>query len=139
MCDCWWVVGGKCRETKEMFIVISDVRDKESLGKIIFDHVRSGSRIFTDGWKGYNGLRLMGLQYTHQTVNHSQHFVNPNDRNVHTNTIERAWRNLRESIPLQTRKCDIESHIETFLFFHNNATPEKTPFDLLLDLYKVTG
>ena len=116
--DLWWVVGGICRQTSEMFAVVTDKRDRQSLSKIIFENVDSKSTIYTDCWRGYNKLEQMNLDYVHKTVNHSYNFVNPFDRDVYTNTVERSWRSLRDNIPYGVGLNEVESCIERFLFFH---------------------
>ena len=117
--ESWWVVGGVCRQTSEMFVEIVFDRSQDTLSKIIFENVESGTTIITDCWPGYNKLQRMNLNYTHQKVNHSQNFVSPEDRNIYTNTIERGWRSLREGIPMGVHLEEVESYIERFLFFHH--------------------
>ena len=62
-------------------------------------YVRKGSKIYTDGWKGYCFVFAL---YTHYTVNHKRHFVDP-VTGVHTNTIEGNWAPLKKSIPSRLR------------------------------------
>ena len=83
-----WVLGGICRETKEIFLVIcpNNKRDKQTLLSIIKDKVEKGTRILTDGWAAYKTLGEEG--YSWDFVNHSEHFVKPGAPDVHTNTIE---------------------------------------------------
>jgi hypothetical protein len=92
-----WVVGGICRETRETFAVAVQDRSAETLCAVIVEHVAVGSRIITDCWRGYE--RLAEHDYTHQRVNHSENFVHPGDSTVHTNTIERHWRTLKDIVP----------------------------------------
>jgi len=54
------------------------------------DHGEITSTIYTDCWRGYNGLMVRGFA-VHLTVNHSHHFVDP-VTGVHMNTIESQWR-----------------------------------------------
>jgi hypothetical protein len=49
--------------------------------------------LYTDCWAGYNGLEAAG--FPHRTVNHSQHYVAPEDPDVHTQHIENLWSVLR--------------------------------------------
>ena len=117
--DLWWVVGGICRQTSEMFAVVTKYRDRQSLSKIIFENVNSKSTIYTDCWRGYNKLEEMNLDYVHKTVNHSYNFVDPVDRDVYTNTVERSWRSLRDNLPYGVGLKEVESYIQKFLFFHD--------------------
>ena len=50
------------------------------------NQVEKGSKILTDGWAAYKTLPSEG--YSWDFVNHSEHFVKPGTRDVHTNTIE---------------------------------------------------
>jgi len=51
-----------------------------------------GFYLHSDGWPAYNGIAQYG--YTHNTVNHSEHFVDPLTQ-AHTQRIESLWRPLR--------------------------------------------
>ena len=55
-------------------------------------HVEQGAELFTDGWKGYNGLRE---DYVHQVIDHAEKYV---DGQIHTNSIENFWCLLKRSI-----------------------------------------
>ena len=130
------VVGGVCRETREAFLTVAEHRNINELNRIIFQNVRGGSMIITDCWRGYNGVGMMGLNYTHLTVNHGQNFVDPNNPNTHTNTVERFWRSVREEVPKQTRKVEVEAYLEQFVFFHNKGLhTDKTKFEILTDVF----
>ena len=48
-----------------------------------------GTRIITDGWRAYRRLP------NHDVVNHTLHFVDPNDPTVHINTVEGSWANCK--------------------------------------------
>lgn len=60
-------------------------RSMPVIDRIVSRFVRPGSIIRTDCWRGYNNLVNLGLNYTHETVNHSIGF---NINGIHTNTIE---------------------------------------------------
>ncbi|XP_053667506.1 uncharacterized protein LOC128717859 [Anopheles marshallii] len=85
-----WLVGGICRETREIFLELVQERNPEHMHSIIKQRVAPGSTIVTDGWWAYNAIEHHG--YRHETVNHSENFVNPSDRTVHTQNIENLWR-----------------------------------------------
>lgn len=85
-----WVFGGICRETKECFLYAVENRSAASLMPIIINSIAPGTLIISDKWKSYNGIRNCNRNYDHQTVNHSQNFIDP-DSGAHTNTVERMW------------------------------------------------
>ena len=136
--ELWWVVGGICRQTREMFVVVVDYRNQGTLSKVIFENVEAGSLIYTDCWRCYNKVGQTNLNFEHKTVNHSQNFVSPDDPDVYTNTIERAWRTLRERLPLQTSLFKVESYVEKFLFFHHRQCKNTTArYNAIIDLCKL--
>ena len=51
-------------------------------------------------------MGLNGIQgYIHKMVNHTENFVDPNDRSVHTNKIEGTWFHVKRWLPKHgTRK-----------------------------------
>ncbi|XP_061504266.1 uncharacterized protein LOC133391842 [Anopheles gambiae] len=79
-----WLVGGICRETKEIFLELVQKRDAGNL------QANCVTTIVTDGWRAYIGLD--GKGYEHEMINHSENFVHPSDPLVHTQTIENLWR-----------------------------------------------
>jgi transposase-like protein len=83
-----WVFGGVERETGETFLVPVKDRTADTLMAIIRDWIEPGTTVISDCWAAYNSLGSQG--YSHQTVNHSIQFVDPNT-GTHTNTIESMW------------------------------------------------
>jgi len=70
-----WVVGGICRETKEVFLAPcpQKQRDAATLLTIINNHVNKQSTIITDCWRAYD--QLNADSWAHLTVNHQYNFV----------------------------------------------------------------
>ena len=68
-----WVLGGICRETKEIFLMKVEKRDKDTLIPINEKYVEIESTIISDCWAAYKCLSKWG--YQHDTVDHSEHFV----------------------------------------------------------------
>lgn len=94
-----WVFGGICRETKEMFVEYVPDRRGETLWPIIQRRIAPGTIIMSDSARVYDNLHLPNRgNFEHYQVNHSRHFVDPNDRNVYTNTIERQWGVMKGSL-----------------------------------------
>jgi len=63
----------------------------------------------SDCWRAYDCLSSEG--FVHQTVNHSQNFVDPTS-GAHTQNIERLWRDVRSGIPRFGRS---EKHLVGYL------------------------
>jgi transposase-like protein len=96
-----WVVGGVERaENRRIFAEVVSDRSAATLLDVIRRHVRPGSIVYTDLWRGYLGLaEAMDIQ--HRTVNHSLHFVSP--EGIHTNTIEGTWNGIKFIVPARNR------------------------------------
>lgn len=63
------------------------------LKTIIYDLVREGSTIITDGWRGYSGL---AQDFTHQVIKHNLGIYVTDG--YHTNSIEGFWSQLKRGI-----------------------------------------
>jgi transposase-like protein len=109
-----WVVGGICRETNDCFVVPVTSRDAETLRAIIEENVEPGTQVMTDCWRGYSGLGECGFR--HRSVNHSINFIDPDDRSVHTQKIERMWKSLKKAVPKECNSQLRWSYIQEFLF-----------------------
>uniref|UniRef100_A0A182KEY8 DDE_Tnp_IS1595 domain-containing protein n=1 Tax=Anopheles christyi TaxID=43041 RepID=A0A182KEY8_9DIPT len=68
-----WLVGGICRETREIFLELVEKLSAENLHQIITNNVSPGTTILTNGWRAYIGLDELG--YVHETINHSENFL----------------------------------------------------------------
>lgn len=86
------VMGIVERGSSDSFFTVVPDRSAETLLPIIEKHVRPSSRIITDNCASYVALP------NHAVVNRSLNFVNPNDRTVHTNTIEGVWRHMKDEL-----------------------------------------
>lgn len=114
-----WVIGGVERTPeRKLFLKIIEKRNSESLLEVIKAHVKQGSIIYTDGWQGYNLIEPV-LKMEHSVVNHSLHFVNP-ENGHHTNTIEGTWSGVKRKIPVQKRTSKISPHLFEFIWRRKN-------------------
>lgn len=111
-----WVVGGVERTNeRRVFLVTVENRNAETMRDVISRHVREGSVIHTDMWRGYNGIGDNG-EYYHRTVNHSIHFRDP-QTGVHTNSIEGTWNGLKMNIPIRNRtEGRVDCHLFEFIW-----------------------
>ena len=83
-----WVLGGIERGSDNIFVRVVHTRDAATLLPIIQKCVEPGTTIITDEWHAYGRLSAHG--FTHQSVNHTLHFVDPTT-GAHTNNIEGTW------------------------------------------------
>ncbi|XP_029053136.1 uncharacterized protein LOC114880853 isoform X2 [Osmia bicornis bicornis] len=104
-----WLFGGIQRGTKNMFVVPVVSRSAEVLLLLIEKYIAPGSIIYSDCWKAYK--KIDKKIYQHSVVNHSENFVDPNT-GIHTQNIERLWRDIRGGIPQYGR---IEYHFHHYL------------------------
>ena len=89
-----WVLGFYERETKKARAFVVSDRSEETLTNTIRSNVIEGTTIYTDFWKGYNGLSEF---YNHKPVNKSKEI----DKKIGdwcTNQVESLWAVLKRDI-----------------------------------------
>jgi transposase-like protein len=113
-----WGFGGIDVNTRDIFVVPVVQRNKQTLLPLIKQYVHPGSSIFTDMWGAYRNLEkdLAEMKIIHRSVNHKIEFVNSNDPEVHTQTVERLWLKFRSVIPKFTNMSQTESYFSLFLY-----------------------
>ena len=82
------------RGPRKCFFFVVKNRKKETLLSLIYDHIAPGSIVYSDMWKAYNDISKLDRNCTHQMVNHSIHFVDP-QTGVHTISIESVWKTCK--------------------------------------------
>jgi len=110
----WWMVGGICRETRQIFLKMTKIRSSNFLMSLIKENVEQGTRVITDGWKGYNNLSQH--DFIHHKIIHEEAFVDPSDRSIHTNTVERLWGLLKQFLSKGLPSHVIEREAKHFIF-----------------------
>lgn len=94
-----WVGGGVERTgDKRVFFEVLHDRTAGTLREMIRDNVQPGTIVNTDCWRGYRTRDIQAMEMQHQTVNHSEHYVDP-QTGAHTQRIEATWRVLKTYIP----------------------------------------
>ena len=75
-------------------LVPVEKRDAATLIPLIQKHIRPGSVIHSDMWASYSQIISLPEGYLHQTVNHSQSFVDPAS-GAYTQSIESLWQKFK--------------------------------------------
>ena len=111
------------RASKRRFVValtgdIAEKRDKAILVPLIKKYILPKSIIFSDCWGAYTGLSdLEGFNYRHFTINHSTNFVHEENKNIHTQNIERLWRDVKEWCKRPSIRAKwLEKYLARYLF-----------------------
>ena len=79
-------------------VLLCEVPDHNevTLRQVICERILPGTRIVLDGWVAYANIQAMdGGMYMYDVVIHEQHFVNPDNYEVHMQNIENMW--MREN------------------------------------------
>ncbi|CAF4334028.1 unnamed protein product [Rotaria sp. Silwood2] len=96
-----------------------DRRDAATLLPIIYEYIRPGTTIYSDQWAAYNGIANGPgpHRYNHQTVNHSENFVDPTT-STHTQNIENLWMCMKrkKKAPMGQHVTLLGTHLIEFMW-----------------------
>ena len=131
-----WIVGGIDRQTKDTFFQVVHDRSAETLLPILIENIHPESIVISDCWKSYSTLSQHFKD--HLSINHSLHFVSPNDKNIHTNTIESSWRVLkRQVLPRNGTVISLyDSYFSMYCIRKRYLTDVECQFKAFLELIK---
>ena len=130
-----WVLGGICRETRSIFLIKVEKRDKETLIPLIEKYVEKGSTVITDCWASYQCLNDLG--YKHETVDHSENFVDPST-GACTNLIENRWWCIKRQLPTtHTRAKLFDKHLMEYMWRTLYSDKSNLFENVLYDICKV--
>ena len=109
-----WVLGGYCRNDGKIFLVEcpGNKRDRSTLIPLIKKIVKPGTTIYMDCWRAYYELANVG--YHHEVVNHELNFVRPDDKNIHTNSIEGRWWQVKRWLP-DSGRYTLKHHFPVYM------------------------
>ena len=99
------------------FMQVVTNRDSATLQPIIQAHTRPGTIIHSDKWGGYNNVDLLPNIAAHETVNHSEEFVD-STTGAHTQNIESYWNRSKTKIK-RMKGCHekmIPSYLDEFMW-----------------------
>jgi transposase-like protein len=129
-----WVFGGINRANGECFMFSVPDRSAATLMPIITQSILPGTTIISDQWQAYNGIAAAaGMGYTHETVNHSLNFVDPNT-GANTQRIERSWKSAKERNKRQngTHRQMIDSYLCEYMWRKRVRIANNDPFDTIM-------
>jgi len=103
-------------------------RREVTIFPIIDRHINTNAFLISDDFSVYvNNRRIPRIsritqrmpqkKFIHRWVNHSLNFVDPLDNNIHTNTIERVWRDLQPKIKSKKSLDHIYNYLNDICFF----------------------
>ena len=139
-----WIFGGIERNTGRCFLVEVARRDRATLLPLIVQYIAPGTRILSDEWASYAQIAAIpGQNYSHDAVNHSQNFVDPNDPTVHTQTVEGMWSHVKKYFRQKHGTNDVQftSHLHAWVFRNRHRVQKRNFFSAFLgdlpDIYPV--
>lgn len=127
-----WLFGGIDRVTNEIFAFLVDDRRANTLLEVIEECILPGTTIISDEWASYKRLhtdKKFSNKCQHRTINHSMHFVDPSDKSINTQKIERLWRSIKrfkeqgvpgDKLKLQAKLCEMVLRQKHQLDEHNS-------------------
>lgn len=98
-------------------------RDRKTLERLIKMYILPGTTVISDKWKAYSGIpKIDGYEFKHLTVNHSEHFVDP-DTGATTNHIEAMWGAFkrRRVTSFGNNRALLRSHLNEFMWRQRHA------------------
>lgn len=124
-----WIFGLIERGTGRVVLLTVRTRKASELIPKITKAVLPGTIIISDEWAAYRSLPQHG--FIHQTVNHSQNFVNP-VTGAHTQTIEGFWGNAKQMFKCMrgSTATQLPAHLDEIVFRWNNK--DRDIFELLM-------
>lgn len=131
-----WMFGGIERSKTEFkfFVEIVPNRTELTLVEVINRRIQKNTWIISDKWRSYMHLDQHG--FLHDSVNHSENFVDPINNLIYTQTIESRWSAMKRQI--KRKGTNLTTHIEEYLFeyVYRKKIPVNTFEQLILDINK---
>jgi len=121
-----WVIGMVERtEQRRCVMVVVEKRNQDVCVALVRKHIKEGSIIFSDEWKGYNPInKQCDKAYNHKTLCHKREFVKVHEDGTvaHTQTIEGNWGGCKRDIPVHKRNgADLQDCLDEFMWRRANA------------------
>ena len=115
------------------YMEVVHARDAATLLPIIQAHTTPGSTIHSDQWAAYTRVQTLGNVATHNSVNHSLHFLDP-VTGVHTQNVESYWNRVKSKLK-RMKGChahQIPSYLDEFLWRERHGKSASTAWHMIL-------
>lgn len=135
-----WVLGLLANGSIDFRTVVlaKGKRDKCLLTSQICEHVKPGSVIVTDFWKGYETKNLNQHGFKHKSVNHSDQkhpFVSA--EGVHTQRIESYWSDMKAKFKQQSvREVHFEEWVQLYTWRRKCKQQNLSLFEEVIKIIK---
>jgi len=110
-----WVFGAVDRRTGLVKMKFVANRQHHTLIPLIRQWIPTGTRVISDSYSTYF---ILSRWYNHQMVNHSHAFVDEDDPNIHTETIEGLWHHAKIYVNKSggTREEQVQEKLDAWMF-----------------------
>lgn len=126
-----WIVGFIERDTKRRFMVRVYRRNIKYMDPIMRTILKPGCTIYTDKFRTYSNFmtRNPGIVKKHESINHKEHFVDPTNSDVHTQTIESNWKQAKKAIKSYLSLDVIDEYLAEYQYKCNYFIKEKHSYE----------
>ena len=130
-----WVFGGIDPIENIGFICFVNDRSAATLLPLIEQFIWPGSEIHSNEWVAYHNIANIAVNpcYVHQTVNHSENFVDPRTGTT-TNAVECMWKNCKQKFKsmLGVHSTMLPGHLDEFLWWQQFGRTHDDAFTNLM-------
>ena len=126
------VIGALQRGGKVVAIASTDASSK-TLHGVAKEYILPASTVYTDEWRGYNGLAKVN-GYDHRRINHATGVYVMGD--IHTNSIEGFWSLVKRGIGgvyHSVSKKYLQTYLDEYSFRYNRRNSGQPMFTSLLE------
>lgn len=125
-----WLFGFKKRDSSEFLLIPMTSREEINMHLAIVKHVKKYSTLYTDSYAAYvnnhtKKSKLEDFGFCHEFVNHRIQFVSSLFPEVHTNTVERLWRIVKNDLKRTKVTTKYVLGIARFTFLKNLTQAEQ--------------
>ena len=130
-----WILGIKKRNSNDFLILPIASRSQTAIISVILRYVKSDSYLYTDCYSAYVDNRAIPKKsklacygYKHQFVCHKEEFVSTLFPTIHSNTVERLWRELKNDFRIRKTRHKYIMAIARFVFLRSLDREEQIDF-----------